>query len=109
MRKHAHVIKDYSRNQRPCQTFGKASSVCSVVLQWNPNLEYFGNFRNILEDIGMPKLSVTEAEKLVAVKKSTIYADTDSGKVSFEINLAGIKSSTCRTRPRLWLRETART
>lgn len=55
----------------------------------------------------MPKLSVTEAEKLVAVKKSTIYADTDSGKVSFEINLAGIKSSTCRTRPRLWLRETA--
>lgn len=91
MRKHAHVIKDYSRNQRPCQTFGKASSVCSVVFQWNPNLEYFGNFRNILEDIGIPKLSVTEAEKLVVVKKSTIYADIDSGKVSFEINARGHK------------------
>ena len=39
----------------------------------------------------MPKLSVTEAEKLVAVKKSTIYADIDSGKVSFEINARGHK------------------
>ena len=39
----------------------------------------------------MPKLSVTEAEKFVAVKKSTIYADTDSGKVSFEINARGHK------------------
>ena len=39
----------------------------------------------------MPKLTVTEAEKLVPVKKSTIYADMETGKVSFEINSRGHK------------------
>ena len=39
----------------------------------------------------MPKLSVTEAEKLVPVKKSTIYADMDTGKLSFEVNARGNK------------------
>ena len=31
----------------------------------------------------MPKLTVTEAEKLVPVKKSTIYADMETGKGVF--------------------------
>ena len=39
----------------------------------------------------MPKLSVTEAEKLVSVKKSTIYADIETGKLSFETNSRGHK------------------
>ena len=39
----------------------------------------------------MPKISVTEAEKLVPVKKSTIYADMDTGKLSFEVNARGNK------------------
>ena len=39
----------------------------------------------------MSKISVTEAEKLVPVKKSTIYADMETGKLSFEINGRGHK------------------
>lgn len=39
----------------------------------------------------MSKLTVTEAEKLVSVGKSTIYSDMDTGKLSFEINARGHK------------------
>ena len=39
----------------------------------------------------MSKISVTEAEKLVSVGKSTIYADMETGKLSFEINGRGHK------------------
>ena len=39
----------------------------------------------------MSKISVTEAEKLVSVGKSTIYADIETGKLSFEINARGHK------------------
>ncbi len=39
----------------------------------------------------MSKISVTEAEKLVSVGKSTIYADIETGKLSVEINARGHK------------------
>ncbi|MCY3721880.1 MAG: hypothetical protein OXG97_06635 [Candidatus Poribacteria bacterium] len=39
----------------------------------------------------MPKLTVTEAEKLVSVGKSTIYTDMDTGKLAFDLNARGKK------------------
>ena len=39
----------------------------------------------------MPKLTVTEAEKLVPVGKSTIYTDMDTGKLAFDLNARGKK------------------
>ncbi len=39
----------------------------------------------------MPKLTVTEAEKLVPVGKSTIYTDMDIGKLAFDLNARGKK------------------
>ena len=39
----------------------------------------------------MSKITVTAAEKLVSVGKSTIYSDMETGKLSFEINARGHK------------------
>jgi len=54
-------------------------------------MEVFGSIWKTLEDTGMPKLTVTEAEKLVSVGKSTIYTDMDTGKLAFDLNARGKK------------------